>query len=68
MLIYTSLERERILLNTIIFVTGIVQLLWFPDYPEQIFFFSISPVIWLKKTQLDIVENCVIQLIFWSGG
>lgn len=32
------------------------------------FVFSISPMIWLKKNQLDIVENCVIQLIFQSGG
>lgn len=42
MLIYTSLERERILLDTIIFVTGIVQLLCLPDYPEQIIFWHFS--------------------------
>lgn len=55
MLIYTSLERERILLNTIIFVTGIVQLLelCLPNYPAD-FFFLVSPVIWLKK----IVGHC----------
>lgn len=33
------ISRERILLDTNIFVTGIVQLLCLPDCPEQMIFF-----------------------------
>lgn len=52
------ISRERILLDTIIFVTGIVQLLCLPDCPEQMIFFCISPVIWLKKIEGHCGRRC----------